>query len=263
MSWRRVLAINVRYLYLLKRNPARLFDIFFWPVMDLTVWGFVSLYLVQTSGDLPGIVAQFLGALILWDILLRSNFGVSVSYLEDVWTRNVLNLFVSPLTKGEYVLSLVLTSVVRVLMSATVLTIGALVLFHFNIFTLGLALVPLFINVIIFGNIVGIIAMSLVIRFGQSMEIFAWALAFFVVPFAAVYYPVSVLPSAVEAVARALPPAHIFEAMRTVLHTGQMPWGEFLIALGLNAVYFAAAISFFAFVFRNALKHGRLVKTWQ
>lgn len=263
MNWQRISGLLLRYFYLYKRNLARLMDLFFWPMMDLVVWGFVSVYLLQSGSDVPEFVAFFLGALILWDMLFRANLGVTVSFLEDVWTKNLLNLFVSPLKTIEFLTGLVLSSFLRVLVGGLFMVTVAFAFYHFNFLTVGLPLIAFFLNVLLFGWSLGIVSTAIIIRFGQSAEILAWAFAILFQPFSAVFYPLSVLPSFLQSVARFVPSSHVFEGMREVIATGTFSVREFLWALGLNAVYGIIAVTLFFIVFRQAKVKGRLTRTWQ
>lgn len=263
MNWQRIGALLQRHYYVNKRNVARLADIVFWPMADLALFGFISVYLVRSSGAVPAFVAFFIGALILWDTLFRANNGVTVGFLEEIWTKNLLNLFASPLTPREFVASLVLVSLLRVLAGGVVLVAAALVFYGFNIFTLGLPLVAFYINLLLMGWSLGLVVVALILRFGTSAEIFAWALIFLFQPFSAVFYPVSVLPRVFQEIARFVPSSHVFEGMRQVIGQGTFSVVELIWALGLNLVYALAALAIFAAVFRKALASGRLVRSWQ
>src|SRR5574337_869903 len=162
MKLSRIFAYTVRHLYLYKRSLPRLMEVFYWPVLDLVVWGFVSIYLTRgTTGDF---VTLFIGALILWDILFRSQQGISVSFLEDVWSRNLLNIFVSPLSPAEYIASLLFLSVIKLLLTSTVMATLAYVLYSFDIFLFGFSLIPLVLNLIVMGWSIGIVTTALIMR---------------------------------------------------------------------------------------------------
>lgn len=235
-------------------------EIFYWPVLDLLVWGFISVYLMRFKGELPNFVAFFIGALILWDILFRSQQGISVSFLEDSWSRNLLNVFISPISPAEYVFSLLLVSVIKLILASVVLVGLAWVLYSFNIFTIGMDLIPLVANLIIMGWSVGIVTMSIILRFGQEAEVLAWGIAFLFQPVSAVFYPVSVLPEPLKTIAHFIPASHVFEGLRAVISGGALPLNEILWAAGLNVVYIILAILFFTWNFRSIKKKGLLVK---
>lgn len=259
-SIHRVLAYSTRHLYLYKRSLPRLMEVFYWPVVDLLVWGFISVYLSKYQGALPDFVAFFIGALILWDILFRCQQGISVSFLEDMWSRNLLNLFVSPLKPSEYVVTLLLMSLLKLTLASGVMIGLALVLYGFNIFTLGLHLIPLVINLIIMGWAMGIITMSVILRYGQEAEVLAWGVAFLVQPVSAVFYPVSVLPPSLQLIAKYVPSSHVFEGMRHVVTHGTLPMTEIIWAAGLNVIYIIVAIIFFIWNFKAVKKKGLLAK---
>jgi len=235
-------------------------EIFYWPFLDLLVWGFISLYLVRYRENLPNFVAFLLGALILWDILFRSQQGISVSFLEDVWARNFLNIFASPLKPAEYIVSLMLVSSVKILIAGGVMSLLAWLLYSFNIFVLGISLLPFILSLVILGWAIGIVTTSLILRFGQQAEVLAWGLALLFQPVSAVFYPVSVLPSSLQAVARYIPASHVFEGMRAVITTGGFPTHELVWSLGLDTAYIGIAFVLFFFVMRAVKTRGLLAK---
>ncbi len=260
MKIRRVLSFTTRYLYLYKRSLPRLMEVFYWPVLDLLLWGFVGTYLARYKGALPDFITFFIGALILWDILFRSQQGISISFLEDVWSRNLLNVFISPLSPAEYVASLLVMSIIKLILASSVMVLLAWLMYSFNVFTLGFALIPLAANLIIMGWSIGIITTAIILRYGQEAEVLAWGIAFLFQPISAVFYPVSVLPPWLRAVAWCVPSSHVFEGMRTVLTTGTFPMDNLLHAMGLNVVYIAVSFLFFSWNFRAIKRKGLLVK---
>jgi ABC-2 type transport system permease protein len=247
-------------MYLYRRSLPRLLEVFYWPLLDLFVWGFITVYLAQFRQSLPGFITFFLGALILWDILFRSHQGISVSFLEDLWARNLLNLFASPLSPAEYILSLMLVSVVKLITVAGIMAALAWILYSFNIFLIGISLIPFVLNLIIMGWAIGIITTALILRFGQETEVLAWALGFMFMPVSAVFYPVSVLPPFLQAIAYCVPASHVFEGMREVISTGGFPLNQLLWASGLNAIYVFISFLFFHWNFKVVKQKGLLVK---
>ncbi|MBN2198623.1 MAG: ABC transporter permease [Candidatus Aminicenantes bacterium] len=260
MKFHRIFAVFLRYFYIYRRSGTRILETVYWPLLDLVLWGFVTLYLSRSAKGLPQFVAFLLGALILWDILFRSQQGISVSFLEDVWARNFLNIFVSPLTTWEYLLALMLSSLLKILIAGVVLTLMAWLLFSFNIFLIGISLLPFLILLVFLGWAIGLITTAIILRFGQQAEVLAWGIALLFQPVSAVFYPVSVLPPILQAVARFMPAAHVFEGMRSVISTGAFPKRELLVALALDVVYLAAALAFFFWMFRVARKKGLLAR---
>jgi ABC-2 type transport system permease protein len=256
----RVYGIFLRNVYLYKRSLPRLMEIFYWPLLDLFLWGFITIYLSRFGQQLPTFVGYFLGALILWDILFRSQLGISISFLEDIWARNFLNLFVSPLTPMEYVFALMIVSVLKILAAGTIMALLAWAFYSFNIFVLGLALIPFVLNLIMLGWAIGIFTTSLILRFGQQAEILAWGIAFLFQPISGVFYPVSVLPKFLRTAALFNPASYVFEGMREIVGRGGIPWGKLAWAFGINAIYLLAAFFVFCLVLKAVKRKGLLAR---
>jgi ABC-2 type transport system permease protein len=254
----RVLGLLLRYAYLYRRSLARSMELFFWPVMDLLVWGFLSVYLQRVAA--PGAVAYLVGALILWDVLYRCQQAITLSVTEDIWVKNILNVFIAPVRPAEL---LIATSVVGVFKSAiprVLLTVLALVLYDFHLLALGAALGPFLASLLLFGWAVGIFTAALILRFGQSAEALVWGIPFVLQPFSAVFYPVEVLPAWARAIALALPSTHVFEGMRAVMAGKGLRGSTLLAAFGLNAAYLLAASLFFGWMLGRVREKGYLGK---
>jgi len=260
MKLHRIIALFMRHIYLYRRSLPRLMEIFYWPFLDLLLWGFISLYLVRYGKNLPNFVAFLLGALILWDILFRSQQGISVSFLEDIWARNFLNIFASPLKPAEYIASLMLVSTVKIIIAGVIMSILAWLLYSFNIFVLGISLLPFILSLVILGWAIGIVTTSLILRFGQQAEVLAWGIAFLFQPVSAVFYPVSVLPPALQAIAKYIPSSHVFEGMREIITTGRFPGQELAWSFGLNAIFIGIAFAYFYQIMKTVKKRGLLAK---
>lgn len=260
LSGERVLALLLRQVYLYRRSLIRALEIVYWPVMDLLVWGFVSLYVGRLRGGGAVAIAFLLGGMILWDLFYRAQQAISVSFLEDIWTRNLINVFVSPVSTGEFVLAMLLLGVMKVVVTGLLLSGLAALLYAFNIFQYGLQLIPFVVNLLIAGWGIGIITTAMILRFGQGAETLAWAIPFLFQPFSAVFYPVAVLPAALRPVAWLLPTTHVFEGMRNVLAGGGVAWAQVAWAVLGNAVLLALAAAVFTRVMHIARERGLLLR---
>jgi len=260
MTAHRIGALITRHLYTYRRSPMRLMELVYWPLLDLLVWGFVSVYLQRYGAAVPNFVAFFIGALILWDILFRAQQGISVTYLEEVWSRNLMNLFVSPLSIAEFLLATVIVSLGKLTVAALTMAALAVLFYQFNILTLGLSLFPFVANLLLFGWSLGVFTTALVLRFGQAAESLAWVLAFLFQPFSAVFYPVTVLPPWMQAIAHFLPSSHVFEGMRAVINGQGIPWHHLVWASGLNLLFVVGAVWFFYATFALVKERGLLSK---
>ncbi len=255
-------ALVTRYMLLYLKNPVRAFELFFWPLVQLLVWGFVTMFLQKQGGDgFPQFITFLIGGIILWDALFRAQQGVSISFLEDVWTRNLLNIFAAPVRMTDYLAATFGVGFLRVAITAGVLALVAALAYSFNLFQLHWGLAAYYANLMLFGWALGIVSIALILRWGHGAESLAWAIPFMVQPFACVFYPLETLPEWMRGVATAMPPAHVFEGMRSAIGGGAFEFRPFLVALGLNAVYLALAGFLFARVLRTAREKGLLVKT--
>ena len=249
-SLRRVGAMVLRYWYLLRYSWPRIVDLIYWPAVQMLMWGFLSLYLAQRTGLAARAGGAFIGAVLLWDILFRGQIGFSVSFLEEMWSRNLGNLMMTPLRPAEFVAALMVMSVVRVLIGLVPVTVMAILFFGFNFWQLGFAAAAFFANLIITSWSIGLIASGMVLKKGLGAETLAWSMTFILLPLCCVYYPVAVLPHWLQWIALALPPTHVFEGLRTLLLESRFDVGAMLTALALNLVYLAAAGTVFALLLR-------------
>jgi ABC-2 type transport system permease protein len=244
----------------MRSSPVRILPTFAWVAIDIIVWGFLTRYLNTVAGNGFNFVPSLLGAVLFWDFFMRIMQGVSTAFLEDVWSRNFLNLFASPLTLTEYVTGLVLTSIATSSVGLLVMLVLATALFGFSFFALGTMLIPFLLVLFLFGIALGILASALVMRLGPASEWLIWPLPALLSPFAGVYYPLSTLPGWMQAVGRLLPPSYVFEGMRALVNGGSFSAGLLLAGMALAVLQIALAAAFFARVFRYAVRTGLLAR---
>jgi ABC-2 type transport system permease protein len=261
MNLRVISALVWRYLFLYTRTPMRLVELVFWPMVDLLIWGFLSVYIKQnTEGAFANQISFLVGAMILWDVIFRAQQGVAVSFLEDVWTRNLLNVFVAPVRTLEYLAATFGVGALRIMVTVTCMSVVAWLLYAFNVFSLGLALLPFFANLLLCGWALGMVATALILRWGQAAESLAWAVPFFIQPFCAVFYDLSSLPSWAQKLSNCMPPTYVFEGMRKVMRTGQFDWSNFSMALLLNLALLVLAGFAFLAMLEFTKRRGLLTK---
>jgi len=259
LSVERIGAMILRYWYLLLSSWPRLLELLYWPALQIITWGFLQLYIAQNAGFFAKAGGILIGAVILWDILLRGQLGFSISFLEEMWARNLGNLMMSPLKPIEFLLALMAMSLIRLAIGVIPMTLLALVLFHFNLYSLGLPLIAFFCNLIFTSWSVGIFVSGLVLRNGLGAESLVWTLMFALMPLACVYYPVSVLPDWLQHVAWALPPTYVFEGMRALLIEHAFRIDLMLDAFGINVALLIASFVAFLALLRSAKKNGSLL----
>jgi ABC-2 type transport system permease protein len=256
----RVFAMLLRYLYLLRSSWPRALELVYWPTIQMVLWGFMSQFLMTNSTWVARAFGVLIAAVLLWDVLFRGQLGVSMSFLEEIWARNLGHLFVSPLRPYEWVISLVAMSFVRVLIGVVPAMLLAIPLYHYSIFGLGIPFIAFFANLLVMGWALGLMIISLILRHGQGAESIAWLAIFVLAPVSAVYYPVEILPTALQYVAMALPSSHVFEGMRAVMFDHVFRWRDFLAAAALNVVYLGLGAAAFLYAFRDARRRGALLQ---
>ncbi|HEY3997893.1 MAG TPA: ABC transporter permease [Candidatus Xenobia bacterium] len=249
-------ALVLRYAYLHAGSVPRLVEMIFWPIMDLLMWGFISTYFQHLSGA----VSFLLGAIIMWDVLYRSQLSVSVSFLEDLWTRNLLNLFVAPLRLREMVAALCIVALARTGVVVGVMGTLALALWSFSLTSMGWAMLPLFANLLWMGCSLGLVAVALFLRYGQAADSLAWGIPFMFQPLSAVFYPVSSLPGWLQPLCLMLPSTQVFEGMRAVLRGEAFPNEHLLLAAVSNVVLMGLSAKFFRWMFQQARIDGHLAR---
>jgi len=255
-----VAGIVLRQVYLIRGSPVRVLPMFAWVGIDIVLWGFITRYLDSVSASGINFVSTLLGAVLLWDLFTRIMQGITTAFLEDVWSRNFLNLFATPLRISEYVSGLVLTSLATSTVGLLTMLLLATAVFGLSYFALGALLIPLLLVLSCFGIALGILASALVLRLGPASEWLVWPLPALLSPFVGVFYPLAVLPPWMRAVAYALPPSYVFEGMRTVLD-GRVPaLAPLLGATALSFAYIAVAGYGFSRVYRYAVRSGLVAR---
>lgn len=235
-------------------------DVAFWPILDVTLWGFLSLYLQKMNFPGVNIVTLLMGAVIFWEFLNQSQRAVSIAFLEEVWERNFLNIFVTPISIAEFLFSTVIVGLVRLFLVAIVMGILAIVFYHFNLLMIGFALIPFVINLLLFGWTLGIFITSIILRYGTSAQVLAFGLIVVIQPFSAVFYPVSALPASVQWISYLIPTTYVFEGMRTVLSGSAVLGMDLILAFSLNIFYLVLTLWFFKTMFKKVKMMGRLLK---
>ncbi len=256
----RINAMVLRYWYLLMSSWPRLLELIYWPALQIITWGFLQTYIAQNAGFFARAGGTLVGAVILWDILFRGQLGFSISFLEEMWARNLGNLMMSPLKPIEFLIALMVMSLIRLAIGVIPMTLLAMIFFDFNFYGIGFPLIAFFCNLIFTSWSVGIFVSGLVLRLGLGAESIVWTLMFGLMPLACVYYPVSVLPLWLQYVAWALPPTYVFEGMRALLMHHQFRGDLMAAALAINAALLIASFAIFLVLLRSARRHGSLLQ---
>lgn len=260
MRWQRLQAIMLRHVYLIRGSFARVFPMFTWVAIDMVLWGFLTRYLNTVSQSGINFVPILLGAVLLWDFFIRVMQGVTMAFFEDVWSRNFLNVFATPMLVSEYVGGMVLTSILTSLFGLVIMLLLAVVVFNLSFFAYGIMLIPFLIELFMFGIAMGVIGSAIVLRFGPASEWFIWPLPAIISPFAGVLYPISILPMWMKCVSYVIPPSYTFEGMRSIMFGGTVSWFSLMMGGALSVVYVAVAYWIFTRTYRHAIKTGLIAR---
>ena len=257
---RRVWGLMYRHLALYRRSWPRVLELMYWPVLQMLVWGFVTAWLAGVQNNTASVTAGvLLGGVLLWEVTLRSQMGFAISFLEEIWSRNLGHIFVAPLRPAELVAGLVAMSMVRTAIGVGPAILLAFLLYGFGLWTLGPVLVLYFAALMAMGWAVALGVTALILRHGAGAEALAWGVLFGLAPFSSVFYPVSVLPGWLQPISLAIPATHVFEGMRAALLDGRLAWDHLAYAFVLDLIWLGLAAWLFMAQFQAARVRGALM----
>ena len=256
----RVWSLALRHYFLIRGSWPRLLELVYWPALQMTLWGFITIFFQMHSSWLAQAAGILITAVLLWDIMFRSQLSFFLSFLEEIWSRNLGHLFVSPIRPIEMIVALLVVSMVRTLIGVGGAALLAIYLFDVSIFSLGAPLILFIVNLTIMGWSLGLVVSALVLRFGQGAESLGWAAIFFVQPVSGVFYPIDVLPHWLQVIAAVIPASHIFEGLRALLIEQVFRTDLLMNAFGLNLIFIALGMTIFFAILRYARVHGQLLQ---
>ena len=258
-SFDRIYALVLRHIHIWRSSIMRLVDSIYWPAVQMFMWGFLTQYLLPQASFMAQAAGILLSGLLLWEVVVRGNLSLSIAFLEEMWSRNLGHLFVSPIRSWEMATGIIIVALLRTLLGLIPVSLMAWAFFGFSIYSLGLPLLAFFLILQMFSWSVGLAMSGLIMRVGQSAESFAWAAVFILMPISGVYYPISVLPGWLQPVAWVLPTSYVFEGMRSILLQHTVQWHLLAFALGLSVVYLVAGFQIFQWFFRASRRAGSLL----
>lgn len=256
----RIIALLIRYQNIALGSMPRLISIFYWPTIQILFWGFFTNYFYQINEfNIWSSLNVILSAVVLWDVLFRSQLGLSMSFFEELWSRNLPNLFITPIKDHEIIISLLLISFLRTILGLTPAIFFANYFFNFHLFELGLYLIFFFFNLTLIGWSIGLFVSALVLRHGQSFEELAWAIIFIVLPFSCVYYPLSSLPEIMQSFSSIFPTTMIFEEMRSLIFNSHVEYLNIIKIFCINIILLLLSSSFFLYTLNVVRKKGIMI----
>ncbi|MBI3620184.1 ABC transporter permease [Candidatus Roizmanbacteria bacterium] len=262
MKAHRVFAIALRFVLAMKYSLERLTDSFYWPIIDLFIWGLTSRYLQTVSGGNIKIMVGIISGLLFWLIVWRAQYEIGMNLLGDIWNRNLINIFVSPLNFWEWISAFVILGLVKAFLSFSFASVVAYFLYKVHVFIYGFYFVPFVILLLMTGWWIGFTIVGCILVIGRRVEAFAWTLGSLIIPFSAVYYPVSILPLWAQRIAHLIPTSYVFEAAREILHSGTYDFNKILTAFFLNLLYIVLSLLFMKKAFDRVMLNRGMVNIY-
>jgi ABC-2 type transport system permease protein len=260
-SLRRIFAISQRHAYVLKRSPHRLFDIVIWPAVDVVLFGSIGIFAAsRATGNARQVALYLLVGVVLWHVVYQAQIAVATGFLEETWSRTVLNLMVTPMREWEYIAGVALFGLVKLVAGVGVVALIAWLAYAFDVTSIGLGLIPIAALLLAIGWAIAMFVVGLVLRFGSGAEALAWGILFVVMPLSGVFYPVSALPAGLRPVGEALPTTHAFVAGRVLAAGGSMPWHELWLAGAGTVAMVAASLAYLGWMLRIFRSRGYVTR---
>lgn len=257
-SLKRIYALFLRQVYLIRRSPPRLLSYCFWPTMDMVVWGFLNKFLYTDKAVIGFSMSLLLGARLLYSFSERSHVQIMWGFLEDVWARNLGNMLISPLRPVELIIGVIINGFVSATIGMACAYLAAYFIFDYTIFKLGIAVLPMLMILVINSWWIGLTLITLILRYGPSGEHFGWMAGFILMPVIAVFYPVSVLPQWMQHISWALPPTYVFESLRELIATQTINMHYITMGFFLSLVFLICAVVNFLYQLKKARMRGGL-----
>jgi ABC-2 type transport system permease protein len=258
MKTSRILAIVLRNIFTFRRNFDRVVDAFYWPILDITIWGLTSAYITKFSANTANLVTLVVSGLTFWLLVNRSQYETNVALLEDIWSRNVTNIFVSPLKFSEWIIGVVIIGILKAFLSFVVALGIAFFLYKINFLSYGLFFVPFIPLLLMTGWWVSFFIVGCILRYGTKVQTFAWSVASLLIPFSGIYYPTESLPSWAQKISLVLPTTYVFKGVREVIFNHSLNSGDLFFAFVLNSLYLVVTIIFLKRSYDKLLDRGML-----
>ncbi len=256
INFNRVFAMIYRYAINLRHNFDRLADMFYWPAMDLFIWGLTGIYFAKLNPQIPHGEQIIITGVIFWIVIWRAQYEITTNLLSEMWDINLVNIFISPLTIVEWIIAVMIYGFSKMIVSLSFSALLAFILFDYSVLSFGIYLIPIVLSLLLTGWAGGFLVASFIIRYGTKIQTIAWMGVAIIAPFTALYYPLSTLPDWAQKIAIIVPSSYILENTRQILSTGTATYEKFIISFALNIFYLILSIWFFIFMFKKSKKRG-------
>jgi len=255
------MAIARWHAYVLQRSPHRLFDVLVWPVVDVLLFGSIGVFAAsRAAGGGAQVVLYLLVGVVLWHVVYQAQIGVATGFLEETWSRSVLNLMATPMREWEYIAGVALFGLAKLVAGVGAVALIVWGAYAFNITSIGLGMIPIAALLLVIGWAIALFVIGLVLRFGSGAEAFAWGILFVVMPLSGVFYPVAALPALLRPLAQALPTTHAFAAGRALASGEPLPWNEMALAAAGTGALVAVALGYLTWMLRIFRNRGYVTR---
>jgi ABC-2 type transport system permease protein len=256
MDAHRVRVVMRRHAYVLWRAPHRWFDIAFWPLMDVILWGSLGTYVARQDATSQAGAVYLIAGIIMFHVLFQSQIAVATGFMEETWSRNLLNVLTTPVTELEYVAGTAAFGMFKVMLALATLSLTAIGFFGFELSAIGWRIIPIAAILSVVGWGVGIANIGLLLRFGQSAEILTWGSNFILMALSGVFNPVEALPGPLQPIARVLPSTKAFSALRATLAGEPVATSSLVAAFAGALATLAAGFAFSTWMLRVFRRRG-------
>jgi ABC-2 type transport system permease protein len=256
MKLHRVWGMVLRSLYGFKHSYDKMSDAFYWPTLDLFLWGLTSAFIQKQTNGLPNILLIIVSGIVFWIIFWRAQYEITIGVLEELWNKNLVNIFITPLKFSEWVTAWIIVGILKGIVSFIYAFILALILYKTNVFVYGYSMLPFIILLLMSGWWIGFLIASVIVRYGSRVQTLAWSVPWILAPFSVIYYPLAALPEWAQVIARLIPTSYVFEGMREVLSKGELDWNKVYISFALNVLYIFLSVLLLRSSFTKLLNRG-------
>jgi ABC-2 type transport system permease protein len=258
MKFHRINALLLKHWYTANSDLSRIFDMVYWPILGIIIFGFTVMY-IESAATVPNIIVFLLGGLIMWNLFERMQQDIGTFMMNEFWARSAASLFTTPVTTGEIFVALGIVGVARSIVTFGLMFLVAFFAYHFDVINGNPSAILFAIPLVLFGWALGILVCGLIFRFSPKIQVIAWSVSFLLQPIAAAYYPLEVLPPFLQKLAMFTPLYFTFEGYR-LSYAGTFSWPLFIVSLAWCIIYLIIGYIVFAWAVRWSKKTGQLLQ---
>jgi ABC-2 type transport system permease protein len=255
LKYIRITSLIHRYLTFAFRDFGMLAGMFFWPALDIIIWGFNAKW-AETTTSLIGYQYFLLTGLLFLQIAPRIYMDLSFNFFEELRSLHVATLFATPLSISEWVLSAMGTGLIKSCIVGSYIMLLCWLLFDVHLLTLHPSFLLFLIPVIVFSWAAGIVTVALFFTYGSAIHSIAYVYKTSLMLFSGLFYPLILLPIGVRIAAFSLPLHYIFSGLKELFTHNTFNVGLFLKGSALAGIYLAIALGIFRWLVGKSKERG-------